>query len=228
LRAIPDDTLDSGVQKNFDSVLLQNVQEFDDDIGILIPEQLGTLLEDRHAAAETPEELAEFEADVPAANDQEMLRDYVQLHDRSTVEKRDILETGERGYGGTATGIDKKSVGSERALGAVLQANLDRARPGEAGFSKEEIKSGSLFDARLAAVAEARYDVPLALADTVHVNRDTAGVDTVLGASARQISYAAARNHCFSGSATLVDACAADVYAFNQSGVEAGLRQSLA
>ena len=65
-----------------DAVLAQDAGDGIRDVVVLPPQQALTALHDRHPAAEATEHLAELQADVPAAQHQQMLRDGVQLHDR--------------------------------------------------------------------------------------------------------------------------------------------------
>src|ERR1700676_1528010 len=216
-----------GVEQNIDAVLLQDRQNFSGDVRVFATEQLRSLLRDGHAAAKAPEKLAEFKPDVAAADDEKMFGDGVKFHDGRAVEIRNALQTFERRHRGAAPRVDEKFIGGERALRAILKADLNRARASEAGFAKEKIEIGSFFDPSLTAVAESVDDGALALADAAHVHSDAAGVHAVLRSTASQVGDAAARDHCFSRSATLVDAGSSDVRAFHERGAQAGISQCL-
>src|SRR5580658_521002 len=217
-----------GVEQNVDAILLEDRQNFSGDVRIFAADQLRSSLRDGHAAAKAAEKLAEFKPDIAAADDQEMLGDGVEFHDGRAVEIRNAFETFERRHGRAAPGVDKKFIGGERALRAILKADLNRAGAREAGLAKEQIEIGSLFDPRLNAVTESGDDRALALPDAAHVHGDAAGVNSVVRSTTGQIGDAAARDYRFRGSTALVDACAAHVRAFHQSGAQAGISQCLA
>src|SRR6266545_3927439 len=56
------------------------------DVGVFTFKELAAALRDRHAAAQAPEQLAELQPDVAAADNEQMLRHRIQLHDRGRVQ----------------------------------------------------------------------------------------------------------------------------------------------
>ncbi len=142
------------MKKTFDAILLHDGENFSGNVGVFAAKQLRCSLNDGDAAAKAAKELAKFEADVPAADDQKMLGHGVQFHDGSAVEIRNVLQAFERRHGGAAASVDENFIGSKRALRTVLHSNLNRARAREAGFSEQKIEIGSFFDVGLVAVAE--------------------------------------------------------------------------
>src|SRR5262247_2871893 len=63
-----------GVEQDLDAVLAHDFRDPVGHILIFASEQLRTALDDRHAAAEAPKHLPEFEADIAPAQNQQMLR----------------------------------------------------------------------------------------------------------------------------------------------------------
>ena len=169
--------------------------------------------------------MSEFHADVAAAQNHQMLGQIAEFHDRDVVEEGHEVESIEFGDAGPGSGVDENTFGRHRALAAVIHANQNRLGGSEAGFSEDEFEVGGLLDARLVSVAEAIHDIALALANFFQVNRDRAGVDSVIGGPAGKVSDASAGDHCLGGSASFVYASAADVLAFDECGAEAGVGQ---
>src|ERR1700692_882843 len=97
----------SCVQQDLNSVLLKNLGDFFGDIRVFAGEQLSAQLNNRHAAAETPEELSKLYTDVATAQDQEMLGNSVEFHNGRVVQSRNVVQAIHFGPGGAGTGIDK-------------------------------------------------------------------------------------------------------------------------
>ena len=72
-----------------------------------------------------------------------------------------------------------------------------------------------IFDRALAAIAEAVNYGLFALPDFGEVDRDVAGMDSVIGGSTREIGHARAGDHRLRWRAADVDAGSADVHAFD-------------
>src|SRR5271169_2703991 len=228
LRALFGDALSFCVEQDLYAVLLHDGEDFRGDIGVFAAQQKPGPLHNCHAAAKAAEELAKFQADVTAADNEKMFRNGVEFHDGSAVEIRNALQPFERRHGRAAAGVDEKFVGSESALRAVLQADLNGARAGEAGFAEKKIEIGSFFDMGLVAIAEVVDDVALALPNAAQINRDAAGVNAVIRAASREVGDAPACDHRLGGSATLVDASAANVCALHESRPQTCIGKSLA
>src|SRR5215831_14112447 len=111
------DTL--GVQTDSDSFPLHNLLDGRRDILIFVLNEPWSHLDDRDLAAEAPEHLAEFEADVTAADDHEMTWEKVHLHHGAVVEAVHLVESRHRRSDGAAADVDKNLAGGEH-LGAHL------------------------------------------------------------------------------------------------------------
>src|ERR1019366_1205581 len=154
-----------------------------------------------------------------------MLRDGVQLHDGSAVEKGHGLQAVERWPRRTRTCVDEDLAGGQCSLAAVPLPDKQGLRPGETGFAEGQLEICRLLNAALAAIAKAVHDIALALADAFHVDADVAGVNAIIGASPREISDAGAGDHGLGRSASLIDAGAADMFALDESGAHPGFSQ---
>src|SRR5664280_557603 len=154
-----------------------------------------------------------------------MFRNRVQLHDGSAVHKGYGLQTVERRHGWTRTCVDEDSLGGECSLAALSLPDKQGLGAGKTGFAEDQLKVRSLFDASLAAIAKAVHDIALALPNTSHIDADVSGANAIISASPRQIRDAGAGDHGLRGSAPFIDAGAADMFAFDESGVHPGFSQ---
>src|SRR5690242_7266486 len=107
-------------------------------------------------------------------------------------------------------------------------AHRDGTGPGEFRVAEKQVEILGTFNAALASTAKQIDDVPLAFAYANHVHTNGPGVNAIVGATARKVRHAAARDHCFRRCAALVDAGAADVLTFNKRGAHARCGESLA
>src|SRR5664280_1814869 len=154
-----------------------------------------------------------------------MFRNRVQLHDGSAVEKGYSLQAVERRHGWTRPCVDEDLPGGECELAAVFLPDEQRLSAGETGLAEDQLKVRRFFDASLAAIAKAVHDIALALPNTFHVDTDVSGANAIISASPRQIRDAGAGDHGLGGSASLIDAGTADMFAFDESGVHPGFSQ---
>src|ERR1019366_7382841 len=213
------------VQHGLNSVLLKYPGDFFRNVRVLAGEQLTSRLDNGHATAEAAKHLPKLQADISASEDQQMLRNGVQLHDGSAVEKGYGLQAVEWGHRGTRTGVDEDLAGGECSLAAVPLPDKQGLGAGQTGFAEDQLKICRLLNAALAAIAKAVHDVALALADAFHVDADVAGVNAVISGPPPEVSDAGAGDHGLGGSASLVDAGAADMLALDESGAHAGFSQ---
>src|ERR1035438_5434224 len=154
-----------------------------------------------------------------------MLRNGVQLHDGSAVEKGHVFQAVNCWHGRTRTCVDENLPGGEYTLAAIFWPDEQGLGAGETGFAEDQLDIGGLLNACLAGIAKTVYDIALALPDAFHVDANVAGVNAVIGASPRQISDAGAGDHGLGGSASHVDAGTADILALDDSGAHSGFSQ---
>src|ERR1035441_4344046 len=106
-----------------------------------------------------------------------MLRNGVQLHDGSAVEKGHVFQAVNCWHGRTRTCVDENLPGGEYTLAAIFWPDEQRFSAGETGFAEDQLDIGGLLNACLAGIAETLYDIALALPDPFHVDADVAGVN---------------------------------------------------
>ena len=213
---------------NLDAVFLQDRGDSFGDVLVFVAEKLRGALDDGDAAAEAAEELREFQANVAAAEDEEMRRNFGEFHDRGAGQEGNFGKAGNVGDGGAASGIQEIAVGGEMEFAALGGADGDGFGAGEGSDAVDQIEVFGFGDAALVAGAKQIDDVALALADALHGDAQGAGMDAVIGAAAREIGDAAAGDHGLGGRAAFVDAGAADVNFFDESGAQPGVGERLA
>jgi hypothetical protein len=82
------------VQPELNSFGFERLLKLTDDVSILTRQNLFPAVHDGYPAAESAKHLPKFEANVPAAEDEEMFWDLVKLHDRFIGKKFDIFQAG--------------------------------------------------------------------------------------------------------------------------------------
>src|SRR5262249_30881327 len=73
------DAAGAGIEDKADAFTLQGLLQLMRNIRVLARQDVLVAMDDRHAAAEAAEHLSEFQADVPAAEHQQMLGEFAQL-----------------------------------------------------------------------------------------------------------------------------------------------------
>src|SRR5215218_2246591 len=106
-------------------------------VHVLTSDQAWTLLNDRDVGAKAPVHLREFEPNVAAANDHEMLRYQVERKDRAVREVRDFADARHLGHRGAAADVDEDAWCSE-----LLFADPDRVRALETGMALDHCAAG--------------------------------------------------------------------------------------
>ena len=104
-----------GVEPHFQAFRFQDLLHRLRDVFVLAADEPRAHLDDRNAAAEAPVHLAELEADVAAADEQEMLRHEVDVHHRDVGEVGHLIEAGHLGHQRPAADVDEDLPGA-RAL----------------------------------------------------------------------------------------------------------------
>src|SRR5882672_4527921 len=176
------------------------------DVVVLARQQLRRTLHYRHVGAEAPVHLGELQADVAAADDHQVRRREIHLHDAAVGEEGDVLDPWKIGHRGARADID------EDALGFKL-APLDRdaARSDEFRVAVHQRHVLHARDPFLQAVDRLAHDAVLAPLHALHVDAHAAGGETVLGAAARHMTRASARAERLGGNAAGVDAAPPDL-----------------
>ncbi len=217
-----------GIQQDLNPVLLKNLGDFFRDVWIFPGEQLSAQLNNRHAAAKTPEELSKLRPNVAATQNQQVIGNHVQFHDGRVVESWNVVQAIQFGPCRAGTRIDKDIFGGERTLRAIVGENFNRLwtsrRTSKPGLAENQFEVCRLFDARLTAIAKFVDNIAFALANYSKIDTDISrpGVHSIISSAPREIGDSAACHHRLRGSAPLVNARPAHMFPLNQSSVHSG------
>ena len=103
------------------------------DVFVFARDEAGDLFDDGDFAAEAAEDLSEFEADVAAADDDEMARERVEFEDADVGQVGDLIDAGKVGDDGAAADVDEDLIGGEEVV-----ADADLFWRFEAGVAGED------------------------------------------------------------------------------------------
>ncbi len=210
-----------GVEAKLDALLGHDLGDGGGDILVLARDQPRRHLDDGDLAPEAAKHLAEFETDIAAADDNEMLRQEIHIHHRAVGEKGHLIQPGDRRPRGSSADIDEDLLRAQQ-----LAADLDLPRRDEAAMALVDGAIGLGPQMALDAGGRERDDAILARLDLGHVDLDAAGdLDAELGPAARQMRGIGAGHHGLGRRAAGIDASAAEELALDDRDLLPRLRQ---
>ena len=188
-------------------------------VGVLAADDARAGLDHGHAGAEAPVDLRELQADVAAADDDQVGRHMVQMHDALVVERGHALNARQVGPAGAAAGVDENAW---RLQHPAADIHLVRRAEGRMPLDHADVwravepcahTAARLFDDRI-----------LARLDALHVDAHwRIEHHTVVGGPARHVRHTRAGNQGLGRHAAVVDAGAAEALAFDDRGFQAFL-----
>ncbi len=89
------DALRRDIHPQHDAFVFERLLQCRRNVRIFARQDAFAIVNNRHAAAEPPEHLPEFQPDVAAAEHQQMFRHRLQLHDRGVGQKRNRVQSRE-------------------------------------------------------------------------------------------------------------------------------------
>ena len=175
-------------------------------------------MNDRDPAAKATEHLSELEADVAAAEDDQMFGNCLKLHDGFVREVADAIDPREARRIGTSAGVNKNLIAFDR-FGADLYL-VRRQEPSDAAVQAD---FRMIVDSVLLAVAKMLNHGILARDNRGKIDCHAGGVDAPLLRVARVMRHLCRSDHRLRGRAAGVDACAAEMGSLDQSNGQAAL-----
>jgi hypothetical protein len=161
---------DPRIQANIGAVEMEELENRIGNVLVLSRKQLRAALQNGDAAAETDERLREFQADITAAQDDQMARHAIEFECLDVCERFGGAKTGDLGDSRVSAQIQEHPVALQSAHAAVAQSNLDGFRPDEAALAKHQL--GATFLVFLHVHAdEALYHLSLASPHFSHFKR---------------------------------------------------------
>ncbi len=94
LAGLPLDAIDGGPGQNLDPLVTAEMLDRVGDVRVLAVDQCAVPFDDGHATAEASERLRQFEADVAAAEDDQVFRELVQLQGLDVGQRASLREPG--------------------------------------------------------------------------------------------------------------------------------------
>ena len=160
----PLDAIDGGPGQDLDPLVPEELLDRLGHVRVLAVDQRAVPFDDRHAAAEAAEGLRQLEAHVAAAQDDQVLRELVQLQGLDVGQRARLREAGGVVDPGTRPGVDDDGLAAERPGPARVERDLDGLRRDEAPVAHDELR------AALPVLLEVHRDqpvhhLPLAVAD---------------------------------------------------------------
>ncbi len=188
---------------------------------VFAADQARAHLDDRHCAAEAPVHLREFEPDIAAADDQQVIGHEVDAHHAGIGEVTYVGEAVDAVHGSAAADIDENLRRFEQAL-----ADPHAARTFEARLALDQRDVRRLADPFADVGVRLRDDRILARLDPCHVDPNRpVEYDAEIGGATRDMGGTRARDQRLGGNAADVDAGAADQLALDDRGFAAGIAQ---
>jgi hypothetical protein len=116
---------DLGTDQHIDALVSENPDDLIGDVGILARGDLRSLLDDRDAAAEAPIGLRQLEADIAAAEHDQMRRQAVELQRLDVAHRLRIGEAGDVRHRRVGSDVEKHLITREAARAAVVELHLE-------------------------------------------------------------------------------------------------------
>ena len=211
-----------GVQTDCDPFLLENLPDRIGHIFVLARDEALGHFDDGHFAAEATVHLREFESDIAAADDEQMIRQKVHLHHAAVRQKRDLIEPRHVRDKGARAGVDENALGLEQM---VVNAHGPWAL--ESRMAPKDRAVGKTLHPLSHALARRTGDLVLARLDARHIDPyRSAGVNPVLAGTACKMGDIGTGHQCLGRDAAGVDASAAEMLSLDDGDAKTFIRQA--
>ena len=212
----------AGVKQKLYSFGFQRFLQLGGNLGVFARDNLWAVMKDRDATAKAAEHLAKFEADVAASEDEKVIGNSGELHERFVGQVRHAIETGNRRNAGAAADIDENFFAFEQ-----FGADLELVRGNETRVVTIKPQVGALIHLLLPAAAKAKDDFVLLSDDFGEVDAHARGVGSPSRGVARIVGDSRAMDHGLGGRATDVDARATEVFLFDERHGPSQIREAI-
>jgi len=163
------DGIDRGLEDHVDAVFYKDRADRIGDVQVLSGSELRGLLKHGYSAAEAPEGLCHFEADIAAAEHNQMPGNPIELKRLDMSQRNCATQPGNVGDGGVRAEIEKDALCLEAPCPTLAQPNFDRLGSDEATLAKDEVQVVGRKP-RLVDRDQAVDHVALALSNRGHVH----------------------------------------------------------
>jgi len=200
-----------GVEADVDAFALEDVEDGGGDVFVFVEDKALGALDDGDLGAEAAVHLAKLDADVTAADDDEVFGEGVEREEACVGEEGDFVNAGEVGDGGAAAYVEEDLFGFEDVV--AYADFVGSFEGGGAGVDGDFfVRAEGLFDT----VAGVGDDGIAAGVDGFDIDGEGADCDAVLGGALDLAGSVGAGDHGLGGSAAGVDAGAAEEVALDE------------
>ena len=200
-----------------DALALQQRLHLARHVFVFSRDQAVGVFEYRHLGAEAADHLRELQADVAAADHDQVLRQLVEIHHRHVRQVRQFVQSRPVRHHRPTAGVDEYLRRFEHSL-----AHLQRMRRHEARVAPDQLEIGRAGEPLLQPAHRLRHHGVLARLHRLHVDADVAAdAHTVVAGMVRRPRGARAGHQRLGRCAAVVDAGAAEVCALDQCGLQA-------
>ncbi len=137
-----------GIQPDIDALALDDVFDRRRHVVILVANQPRRHFDDRYLAAKAAVHLAEFEADIAAADNDEMVRQKIDVHHRRIRQVGHFVSAGHWRHQRPAADIDKDPLSAQPPSIVCSGSDFHRLRRREPGVAAIEGDICSVFEGR--------------------------------------------------------------------------------
>ena len=211
------DAKDPGSEMHYDAFVTQHLKDRRRDVGIFSAGELWSCLDDRHAAAEAAIGLCEFEADIAAANDDQMAGQSVELERLDIGERRSRGEAGNIRDCGMRPEIESDAITGQHARTAVVQIYLDGLRRNEPTGTHDQLGAAGFVGVEVHR-DQAIDHVALACQHSLHIGGDRSRHHPEPIRVMNQIGNLCAPDFVLAGKTVGVRTGAADQFALDDRG----------
>src|SRR5882672_5415610 len=204
-----------GAGADHDTLALENGADFGGDVVVFARQELVEFLDHGDFGAEAAVGLRKLEADIAAADDDEVLGHAVHFHYRAVGQVGHLADSGEFGHERAAADVEEDPGGLQRPA-----VHVEGARGGEARVAADQGDVLHALDPVGHAVRRMLHDAVLARLDRLHVHAHVAGGEAVFAAAPRRVHGARRGHQGLGGNAADVDAGAAHELALDDRGLQ--------
>src|SRR5262245_35051935 len=170
------------------------------DVTVLATHDLRTGLDDGHAAAESAIGLGHLQANITAAEHDEMRRLNVELQNLNMGKRPDRLQPGNARNCGMRADVDDDLATGQHALATVVHSNFDGFRRDEASTTHDELGTAGLIGVEVEGDVAVNH-LLFAAPNFRHIDRDWTGTCTELSCVAGDVVHTRGQQLVLAGQA---------------------------
>ena len=132
---------------HIDAFVPEQLQNRLRNVGIFVGGKLRVAGDQRYAASQSAQSLAEFQADVAASQDDQVLGTPLQVQRFDMGHRLGFAQAGRVGYCCAGSEVHEHAVRGERTFAPIAQCDVNGARGDECAFAEDELITAILVQA---------------------------------------------------------------------------------